>query len=49
MHAGYVFKIKKSDNSINLFVYTWGNRTKDEYFSHPICAALHHGDVMNEL
>jgi hypothetical protein len=31
MHAGYIFEIKKTDNSINLFVYTWGVTTRNEY------------------
>ena len=31
MHAGYIFEITKSDKSINLFVYTWGVTTRNEY------------------
>ena len=31
MHAGYIFEITKSDKSINLFVYTWGVMTRNEY------------------
>lgn len=31
MNAGYIFEIKNSDQSIKLFIYTWGTRTRDEY------------------
>ena len=31
MNAGYIFEIKNSNKSINLFVYTWGTKTRDEY------------------
>ncbi len=31
MNEGYIFEIKNSNQSINLFVYTWGTTTKDEY------------------
>lgn len=31
MHAGYIFEIKKTDNSINLYVYTCGVTTRNEY------------------
>lgn len=31
MHAGYIFEIDKTDNTINLSVYTWGVRTRNEY------------------
>jgi len=31
MHAGYIFEIKKSDKSIDLFVYTPGEKTRYEY------------------
>lgn len=30
-HAGYIFKVNNTDNSINLYVYTWGAKIKDEY------------------
>lgn len=30
-HAGYSFEIKKSDNSINLYIYTWGEITRIQY------------------
>ena len=31
MHAGYLFEIKKTNNSINLYVYTPGEKTRFEY------------------
>lgn len=31
MHAGYIFEISKTDKSINLFVYSWGVATINEY------------------
>lgn len=31
MHAGYIFEITKTDKSINLYVYTWGVTTRNEY------------------
>ncbi len=31
MHAGYIFEVKKTDSSINIRVYTWGETTKNEY------------------
>lgn len=30
-HAGYHFEIKRTDNSINIHVYTWGEKTRNEY------------------
>lgn len=30
-HAGCHFEIKKTDGSINIYVYTWGEMTKNEY------------------
>lgn len=31
MNAGYIFQIKNSRQTINLYVYTWGTKTRDEY------------------
>ena len=31
MNAGYIFQIKNLNQTINLSVYTWGTRTRDEY------------------
>jgi hypothetical protein len=30
-HAGYIFKTNNTDNTINLRVYTWSTKTRDEY------------------
>jgi hypothetical protein len=31
MNAGHIFEVTKSDNSINIRVYTWGVTTKNQY------------------
>jgi hypothetical protein len=31
MNAGYIFEIKNSNQTIKLFVYTWGTTTRNEY------------------
>jgi len=31
MNSGYMFEVKKSDNSLLINVYTWGATTKDQY------------------
>lgn len=31
MHVGYIFEMKKSDNTLNLFVYTWTTNAIDDY------------------
>ncbi len=32
-NVGYVFQIYNSDNSINIWVYTWNEKTKNEYLN----------------
>lgn len=31
MNAGYIFEMKNAEETLNLYVYTWGQTTKDEY------------------
>ena len=33
MHSGYIFEFKTTDRDIEIYVYTWGNKTIDEYSS----------------
>jgi hypothetical protein len=32
-HAGYIFEVKNTEETLNIHIYTWGRTTKEEYLN----------------